>query len=239
MKNPDDRTILYQFKALSRIEPDEAAARLALEHARAVARSLSAGTVSELKRVQIRNRLSLTFEGLTMRQRIAALGGVGVAALLGFLLLWGGIGTKPLSAMEKMAESIRKARSYKCSSIATYPSSVEPGNPARNQEVTGTEYWLASGSTRFECKHRAALAGKKPLESADYISICSARDRSWICINSRTKSFSRHTTNPQVDSHLERLDLFGKFSGQADRELGIKDLNGKTDSRVSNRCREA
>ena len=72
MKNPDDRTILYQFKVLSRIEPDEAAARLALEHARAVARSLSAGTVSELKRVQIRNRLSLTFEGLTMRQRIAA-----------------------------------------------------------------------------------------------------------------------------------------------------------------------
>ena len=31
-----------------------------------------------------------------------------MAALLGFLLLWGGIGTKPLSAMEKMAESIRK-----------------------------------------------------------------------------------------------------------------------------------
>jgi len=104
---------------------------------------------------------------------------------------------------------------------------LEPGNPARNQEVTGTEYWLASGSTRFEFERSVARPGKKPPASAGHISICSARDKSWVCIDTRTKSFSRHTTNPKNDSHLERLDLLGNFSGQADRELGMKEIGGK------------
>ena len=52
--------------------------------------------------------------GLTMRQRIAVLGGVGVAAVLALLLIWGGAIAKPVSAMEKMAESVRKVKSYKC-----------------------------------------------------------------------------------------------------------------------------
>ena len=48
-----------------------------------------------------------------MRKRIGiALSGAGVAAVLGLLLLFGGIVVKPISAVERMAENIRKAKSF-------------------------------------------------------------------------------------------------------------------------------
>ena len=71
-----------------------------------------------------------------MRQRIAALGGVGVAALLGFLLLWGGLVTRPVSAMEKMAETIRRAKSLKATETEDDPNS-NPSMP-RVFAVMGT-----------------------------------------------------------------------------------------------------
>jgi len=43
--------------------------------------------------------------------------GVGVAAMLGIALLWGGNFAKPVSAMEKMVENVRQAKSYQCTQI--------------------------------------------------------------------------------------------------------------------------
>jgi hypothetical protein len=97
-----------------------------------------------------RNRITHWIGGFTMRQRIAALGSLGVAAVLVFLLLWAGIDTKPVSAMEKMAENIRKAKSYKYNMIVriTYEN-PEPGRP-RVSEYEHIIYRLASGEARTE-----------------------------------------------------------------------------------------
>ena len=75
--------------------------------------------------------------GLTMRQRIAAFGGVGVAAHVGISLALGRDRHQVASAMEKMAENVRKAKSYK------YTSIVQAGTGGKAAVREGYVYWLA------------------------------------------------------------------------------------------------
>ena len=95
-----------------------------------------------------------------MRQRIT-LGGIGAVAVLAILLLWLGSVATPLSAMEKMAENIRKAKSYKCTEIVQSREDFsEPEKPS-NTETTFTVYWIAPGSARTRsCQNTPEKMGR-------------------------------------------------------------------------------
>jgi hypothetical protein len=108
---------------------------------------------------RILRRTANWMKGLTMRQRIVAFGGVGLAVLLAFLLLWGGIDTKPVSAMEQMAENVRKVKSMKCSLTISQPAWPEAGRPPAKTISAQTHYWLTPGSTRVEIMFTSKKVG--------------------------------------------------------------------------------
>ena len=171
-----------------------------------------------------RNRITHWIGGFTVRQRIAALGSFGVAAALVFFLLWVGIDTKPVSAMEKMAENIRKAKSYKYNMIVriTYES-PEPGRP-RVSEYEHVIYRLASGEARTEDIRKPGWKGPGP-ESTE---IC-LLNKPGIYIDWQQKTFRRLPARQTASysGRLDDLENLGRFSGDADRELGTKEINGK------------
>ena len=115
--------------------------------------------------VKLWNRVTHLLGELTMRQRMAALGCMGVAALLGFLLLWGGIDAKPLSAMEQMAEAIRHVKSCKCTQIVQEPDLrrqfLKPGEPTPRMESVWTIYWLARLGPRRSHKIPGNVEGSR------------------------------------------------------------------------------
>jgi outer membrane lipoprotein-sorting protein len=155
-----------------------------------------------------------------MRQRIAAFGGIGVAALLGFLLLWGGVETKSLSAMEQMAENVRKAKSYK------YISIVRERDPGREPTVSESSvYWLAPGLARTEIT-RSDSSWKGPGPEVVRIE---AAGKPCIQIYRRTKEYRVYPALKSAPySHgVDKLEDLGRCSGQADRQLGTKEINGK------------
>ncbi len=71
-----------------------------------------------------------------MRQRIAVLGGVGVAVVLGLLLFWGGIAPKPVSAMEQMAAAIRQGEIVQMHPGITKVTLHSGRNPPKRGETT-------------------------------------------------------------------------------------------------------
>ena len=163
-----------------------------------------------------------------MRQRIA-LGGVSVAAMLGLLLVWAMSSTRPVSAMEKMAEEVRKAKSYKCTAIGKMSFVIKLGDSTKEttKEVKMTHYWLAPFSVRMDTTDSGTWKGPGPEQS----NIVPGLNKPWIMINNRNKTFRFQM--PSVDllkeaaSPLARLENFGTFSGNADRELGTKEINGR------------
>ena len=158
-----------------------------------------------------------------MRQRIAALGGVGAAAILAILLLWSATVSTSASAMEKMAEEVRKAKSYKCVQIVQATDDhPAPGKPAV-REMASTVYWLAPGSARTEYSN-SGWNGPGP----EWITISPA-GKPYITINNQTKKFFRYPALRRVEysSTFDNLENLGRFSGEADRELGTKEINGK------------
>src|SRR5258708_3423785 len=66
------------------------------------------------ERVSTLQRRTLRLGAITMRQRIAV-GSVGLAAILGVLVLWNT--ATPASALAKMAENIRQAKSLKATIV--------------------------------------------------------------------------------------------------------------------------
>lgn len=179
----------------------------------------------------LRYRTSRWIGGFTMKRWITALGSVGIAASLGFLLLWGGMHSKPVSAMERMAAKIREAKSYKTTATMTMhlPYSLEPGKTTTTTEQTDTYYWLAPRSTRVESRSR--IKGQKSLKhpEEEFMGIYPA-DKPSIRINHRTKTFLRFP--PQVHQDIDssvmaRPENWGNLSGEADHDLGNKEINGK------------
>jgi hypothetical protein len=130
----------------------------------------------------------------------------------------GGIDGKPVSAMEQMAESIRKARSYKCTAYVDCSYDPEPGKQPVVDNWTGTEYWRAPDSLRYETRTRKGLK----LESTMIYP-----GKGWPCLQIRhdNKKFHRDWI-PARTSPVERLEELSKFSGNADRELGTRVIDG-------------
>jgi len=130
---------------------------------------------------------------------------------MGLLLVWTMSLTKPVSAMEKMAAEIRKAKSYRYAAIET----------KRKTRMTG--YWLAPDSVRLDITDPSRWKGPGP----EISNIVPGLNKPWININNRAKTFCRFPPRGRGFSPLERLDNFGKFSGNADRELGTKEISGR------------
>jgi outer membrane lipoprotein-sorting protein len=147
--------------------------------------------------------------GLTMRQRIT-MGGVGVAAVLGLVLLWIGTSGNPVSAMERMAENIRQAKSWKATMTMETQFVREPGKPPVTSALTATVYWLAPNSYWME------LRGRRD----------AVQDATNIFPAGKPGIHLDHKAKKQ-DYPLIMLDKLGRFSGEADRKLGSKQINGK------------
>ena len=141
-------------------------------------------------------RITQWIGGLTIGQRIATFASVGVAAILGFLLLWGVIAAIPASAMEKMAESIRKVKSWKCTQIVQEPNlqskAVKPGERPGKAETSYTVYWFAPRSTRFEYTHSPEWKGPGP-ETSRIFSLQGSRAFTSITV-------TRHSIVPRPSS---------------------------------------
>jgi outer membrane lipoprotein-sorting protein len=173
------------------------------------------------EKVKSRQQVFQWLGRFTMRQRIAMLGGIGVAVLLGFLLLSGEIITKPASAMERMAENIRKAKSYKALLVSELKFDSGPDNPvvnARHRHV-GTVYWLAPRTMRIEMWN--------PTPGNSFVMICPT-GKPGITIHYDRGEYTlqpvREGPLPPLAATIEHL---GSFVGQADRELGSKEINGQ------------
>jgi len=167
-----------------------------------------------------RNRITLWIGGLTVRQRIGiALSGAGLVALAGLLLLWGGVAVKPVSAMEQMAEKIRQAKSYKMTMIMKIQFVQEPGKPPVTSEMTQVVYWLAPKSYRMELKGGQFTGGQ---DTTDIL----PAGKPGIHLDRKTKKFQREPARLGQESPLMMLDKLSRFSGQADRKLGTKEING-------------
>jgi hypothetical protein len=123
--------------------------------------------------------------------------------------------------MEKMAESIRRAKSYKVIGVFEIPLVRETGKPPVTAETTSTAYWLAPKSYRTELK------GNQFTGWTDTTLIFPS-GKPGIHIDHKAKKFRRVPARLQDDvSPWIMLDKLGTFSGQADRELGSKEINGK------------
>ena len=154
-----------------------------------------------------------------MTQKIA-LSSVGVASVVGVFLLWAGGVTRPVFAMEKMAECIRLAKSYKVTMITEIKFVDEPGKPPATAEMSSETYWLAPKSYRMEVKGNR-FAGE--LDATDIF----PTGRPGIHIDHKGKRYHREPVRLGDDSPLMILDELSQFSGQADRTLGTKEINGK------------
>ena len=173
------------------------------------------------------NQLSQFIGAITMRQRIA-FGAVSAAALSGLiLLLWSSVDGRPLSAMEKMAESIRKAKSYRYNLIVRHYEGFHRGRNElpRFSEHRHVVYQLASGTARMDSIHSPNWKGPGP--EGTEISLVG---RPGIEIDHREKVFRRLRVR-QTSTFLGPsydVQSLGNFSGKANRELGDKEINGKT-----------
>jgi hypothetical protein len=163
-------------------------------------------------------------KGLSMRQRIAALGSIGIAVLVGCLVLWGAVDTRPASAMEQMAEKIRQAKSFRCTGTLKSTSvtrSDQIAKPLENtREEQSTVNWLAPDSVRADVTDSTGQQAERTI-------IVPGGNRPWISIDHPSKTYSIHPPEEGDWQRLFLLHKLGEYSGQADRDLGTKEIDGK------------
>jgi hypothetical protein len=171
------------------------------------------------------NRIIHWLGGSTMRQRIV-LGSMAATVLVGLFLVWQGLETKPLSAMEIMAENIRKTKSYKYTQIVTLKDDFPgPGEPSVT-ESTNIMYWLAPGSCRHDKTRTSPQTwkGSGPEKTNIY-----PFGKPSIQIDHRAKDYC---VSPLLRKDIfvrtfDDLENMGKYAGKAYHELGTKEIDGK------------
>jgi hypothetical protein len=199
---------------ICRQEPEEAVV------ARVVGRAVNIPSLHVCAdRARTGNCLIAWTEKLTMKQRIA-LGSVGATAALGLLLVWAIGITRPASAMEKMVQSIRKAKSYKY----TATHRITAWDDHDSFMVEETVYWLAPGSRRIEGKD---LEKKDPKPWMESIAIEPA-GKPGIVIYPHDKCFwfqpARHDN---FHSPFDEPENFADLSAQAEMTRALRVIDGK------------
>jgi hypothetical protein len=178
--------------------------------------------------VKPRNRIARWIGGYTMRQKIAFVG-LATTILVGLFLVSQGWETKPLSAMEKMAEAVHKVKSCKCTQIVQEPEwrkeFLKPGEPPPRMEAVWTVYWLEPTSVRQE---HSTFPQKRKSPVPEHTEIHSL-GKPGILINHEYKNYSRlQPLNIGFGyTGCETLENLAKFSDKANKELGTKEINGK------------
>jgi outer membrane lipoprotein-sorting protein len=188
------------------------------ELARARLLAVLAANEPRAETAKTRNRRSHFLGVLTMRQRIAV-GSVGVAAMLCFLLLWGA--TRPVSAIARMAENIRRSKSYKATIVSEFQFAPEANKPAVTCVFRCTNYWIAPGSYRSEAKFKGVIGWADRDELDIYHT-----GKPGITINHMSKKFYRVPARLGKSPSLMKLEELSNYSGQADRDLGTKEIGG-------------
>ena len=120
----------------------------------------------------------------------------------------------------QVAETIRQAKSYEYT-MTTEMSMA--GGPARRRwkaDMKGKFSWLAPGSYRMETKGSDAMAG------LDSLMILPA-GKPGIEIDRKAKKYTRQPARLGQISPLMMVEKLSQFSGQADRLLGTKEIDGK------------
>jgi outer membrane lipoprotein-sorting protein len=166
------------------------------------------------------HRISHWVGGQTLRQRIV-LGGVASAVLVAFTVLWSGIIAKPVYAMGKLADNIRQARSYQLTMTSEFKSAREPDKSPITAKDSGKIFWLSPGSYRMEFA-AANLGGRREVTEIF------PAGKPGIELYREAKSFVRNPARQGLVSPLMLLEKLAGFTGQADRELGAKKINGKS-----------
>lgn len=156
--------------------------------------------------------------GSTMRRRMV-FGGLGTFGVLTVGLLGVALVAGRASAMDAVAEAVRKARSYQ------FTMTIEPdgprvdGSPApKPLDVRYTR--AADGSTRADSQGGSSMPG------ADDLEIMPA-DRPGLSIDRKHKTFTRRAAQLGKTSPLWMLEGLAAFSGKADRDLGEKLVAGR------------
>lgn len=154
-----------------------------------------------------------------MRER-TAIGVLALAAMILVALVWSGNTTKRASAMERMAEGIRRAKSYTMTMDCAMQFFRQPGKPPVTSTSTGKWSWLDPGSYRMEFIGDETWQGKQDTEIFP-------NGKPGIDIDHKAKTFRRVPARRGHISALMVLDELSKFSGHSDRELGTKKISGK------------
>lgn len=148
------------------------------------------------------------FGDFWMKHRIA-LSSAGLAASL-LLAGWFIVATRPLSAMEQVAAKVREATTFSFEFASELDGKQHPFN--------GKMYWKAPGDVRLE----------DPMlpEGNIVVSIFPYQELG-ISIDERHKTYSRLAARRGYASPLLMVSKFGSFSGEADKELGKRDIGGR------------
>ena len=166
------------------------------------------------------------FRRMIMNRRVQLSAGavVGLAAVLGFALLWGGIDTTSASAMVKMAASIRKAKSFKAAVVL----GIKPASKIATSlyQGRGTLYYLGTGSVRLDLKTKGSPFSQRSGEE-DETQIRIAGKSSIMLIDHKAKMVNKVEMPQGTPDSLDVVERLGVFSGRADRDLGVKEINGK------------
>jgi hypothetical protein len=166
--------------------------------------------ISLLKRIAMNRRFQLSAGAI-----------VGLAAVLGFVLLWGGSVVPSASAMEKMAESIRKAKSFKAAVVLGIKPAAKNATPPG--KCRGTLY-CGTGSSRLDLKGN--VPGEDPGEHDE--TQLHIAGKPWVMhIDHKAKRVNKLEMPKRGSDDLDIVQRLGGFSGSADRDLGVKEINGK------------
>ena len=169
--------------------------------------------------ISFAHRIVNRMGGLTMRQK-TILGSACAAAIFVVILIWGANATQPASAMERMSQNIRQAKSYQM----TMDMQIKlPGKPGETRTSVAKQkfYWQAPRSLRMELK------SDQPVSPGVQTEIYPA-GKPGIEINHTRKQYRRKPARFGQLPPLLMLDALARYTGQADRKLGTKQIDGQS-----------